>query len=115
MEASRFGFHRATRIALVAPVLLTMVWCFLMQPRPAALAAPLLGPGAGWPLGHVECSMASQKPAISFAVLAAGLIVVTSRLCVTNAALRGALSALLVLCLLSWCALALLSVVNTTC
>jgi hypothetical protein len=59
--------------------------------------------------------MAKQMPEISIAVLAAGLVVVTSRLCVTNAALRGALSALLVLCLLSWCALALLSVLNTTC
>jgi hypothetical protein len=114
MQASRFGFRSSTRIALVAPVLLTLAWCFLMQPKPGALAAPLLGPWAGLPLGHVDCSMATQMPVISIAVLVAVVVVGTSRLRVTSGAARGALSLLLVLCLLSWCALALLSVLNTT-
>jgi hypothetical protein len=114
LAATRFAFRLITRIALVAPLLLTMAWCFLMQPTPAALAAPALGPWAGRPLGHEECTMAHQMPVISIAVLIAGLVVGISRLIVTNAVARGVLSVLLVLCVLSWCLLALLSVVNTT-
>lgn len=114
MQPSRFGFHPLTRFALIAPVLVTMAWCFLMQPRPAALAAPLFGPAAGWPLGHADCSMAHQMPVISSAVLAAGLLVGIGRLLVQGSAARGTLSVLLLVCELGWCVLALMSVVNTT-
>ena len=57
--------------------------------------------------------MATQMPVISGAVLVAGLVVGISRLRATNAAARGALSVLLLVCVLGWCLLALLSVANT--
>ena len=114
MKPSRFGFRPITRVALAALVLLTLAWSFLMQPKPGALAAPLLGPWAGLPLGHEECTMATQMPVISVALLVAVVVVGASRMRVTNAAARGALSLLLVLCVLGWCLLALFSVVNTT-
>jgi hypothetical protein len=114
MQASRFGFRRVTRIAIVAPVLLVSIWCFLMQPKPGALAAPLLGPWAGLPLGHAECSIATQMPVISIALLVAGVVVGASRLRVANGFARGALSLLLVLWVLSWCLSALLSVANAS-
>jgi len=114
MQASRFGFRPITRIALVAPVLLAMVACFLMQPQPAALAAPLLGPWAGLAFGHMDCTLAAQFPIGSFALLGSGVLAFFGRLRASNDTVRTVLDVLLLLWLTIWCAFAVLSVLNTT-
>ena len=101
-------------VAFGTPLVITLVLCLLMQPHPATLAAPLLGPWAGYLIGHGECTVATILPRRSFSMMLSGAILLVGRWREEDEVIGGALSLMLLLWLCVWCFFAVLSVLNTT-
>jgi hypothetical protein len=109
MGALRFAdVPRGWRIAWVAPLAVSAVWCVLLQPESVSPVAPLLGPWAGRLYGHEECTMATALPGWSLGTVTAGVVLLIVypglRPNVARLALAGWIFA--------WSALATMSVVN---
>lgn len=98
---------------ILAPLALALLGAFALARESRALLAPLLGPWAGVPLGHGECTMGAMLPAVSCTAVALGLAALASLAIARGPNLRPLRGSLALLWSWSWSALALLSVLNT--
>lgn len=95
-------------IAVIAGVLGSLI---VGNPRGAGTG--VLGPWAGLAVGHRDCTMATQMPAVSF-----GMLVVGALLCLALSRLPAALRTVALVSIglwaLGWAALGLLSMLNAS-
>lgn len=104
--------RRLWHALVFAPLALALLGAFALAREPRALLAPLLGPWAGVPLGHGECTMAALLPAASYTALALGLAALAALAFARGARLRLLRGGLALLWSWTWSALALMSVLN---
>ncbi|MEZ5964734.1 MAG: hypothetical protein R3F56_12880 [Planctomycetota bacterium] len=119
MPAAVQGPDPVSRDATVAVLIYAVVAVLsgvlgaLIVGSPRGAATGLLGPWAGLAVGHRDCTMATQMPAVSFAWLAAGALLLMA-LASARATLRAATLVAIAVWSLGWAALGLLSMVNAS-
>jgi len=114
MRPPRLRIRRSTWIAaFLVPIGVAMLAALLAAREPAALVAPLLGPWAGWLLGHGECSYAAFAKRPSFGLLVFGPGCFFSWRHATDDAIRELLAVLLWFWMCLWLATGVVSVLNS--
>jgi len=106
-------FERLALGLALAVEVATLAFCLVTRPSPASLLAPVLGPWAGHAYGHEDCTLASVLPLAAWGALS-GLVLAGAALIATRGSrLRPFAVGYLALALIVWCALTVLSVVNS--
>jgi hypothetical protein len=105
--------RRNVLLAVGLPAAVGTTSSLLLRPEWATLAAPVLGPWAGVPLGHDECTMARALPGWSLGSIGLGLLALGSTLLLRSPRWRPVAITLLGAWSSAWSGLALLSVLNT--
>lgn len=91
----------------------TLAFCLIARPTPASALGPLLGPWYGYLFDHEHCTMARLVPAVSWGALVGLLLAGLGLFLSRHSSLRPLASGALGSMLLAWCALTVLSLVNS--
>ncbi|MCC6406936.1 MAG: hypothetical protein IT453_07210 [Planctomycetes bacterium] len=114
MQLPSVPTSRAWNVAIAAPLAVCALWSLLLRPELVSLAAPPLGPWAGYLYGHHDCTLAAQSQAASIAGAVLGGLLLVAYARVRSRTARVSLSLVLVLWSCAWATAAALSVLNTT-
>jgi len=103
----------ARALGLGLPFGLALGASLLIRPEADSLIAPWLGPWAGLAYDHLDCTMGTQLPALSFALAGLGALALPATV-LARGRLAVAATALASAWAVAWELLALMSVANTT-
>lgn len=112
-----FPGRRLRLVAILAfgvPFAVALGWCVLLRPEVGSVIAPVFGPWAGHVYGHSDCTIASNAPGFSVALVALGAGSLVGVWLMRGRRGRSAVVAVAALWAVVWEIAALLSVLNTT-